>query len=361
MGNMIETNKTENYQITITDSNRINILKVWFMVMVVFIHSYSESINLNTGTVNFEIPYWLETLKYVISQCISRCAVPGFFMISSILLYRKPFSWKENMTKKVKTLLVPYILINSFWIVVYFICQHISKLSIYFSNENNIVSNWGIIGWLQAYGILGGYPITYPLWFIRDLFIINIFAVIIKKIIEKFGDFSALLLAVGLFANTSMVQSICFWGIGCFIVCKNIRLNMIDRINKGVLCVIYFSVIAGDVLTRGGKGNGIIHNMCIIVGIIFWFTCFTGFKRDRIIKVLLFISSYSFGIYLFHEMSLSFLQKICARLLPSSAVFQLMEYLLIPIIIVTGVLFFLVFLQKVCPRFYAVITGNRVQ
>lgn len=43
---------------------------------------------------------------------------------------------------------------------------------------------------------------------------------------------------------------------------------------------------------------------------------------------------YSFCIYLFHEMSLTVLKKLGMVLLPLTPVFQLIEYLLIPVIII---------------------------
>lgn len=358
---MIKTTPEKYYQITSTDSKRINVLKVWFTFMVVFIHSYSEGVNLSTGSVGFETPYWLEILKYTISQCISRCAVPGFFLISAILLYRKPFLWSENIRKKIKTLLVPYVLVNSLWIMVYFICQHIQGLSVFFSNESNIVANWKMMDWLQAYGVLGGYPLVYPLWFIRNLIVLNVLAPIIKKVVEKFPyPVLFLLLAVWVLGNNSfIVQSICFWGLGCFIVCRNIKISVADKINKYLLCIIYIFMMAGDVLTRGYVWHNIVHNIGILTGIVFWFVCCTEFAWDKWNRLLLFICSYCFNIYLFHELSLSFLQKISARLFPVTTAFQLLEYLLIPVVIVVGILIFSVIFEKMCPRLYSVVVGKR--
>lgn len=57
-------------------------------------------------------------------------------------------------------------------------------LSVYFANEENNVSSWGIIEWLD--GIIGfedSYLILYPLWFIRNLFILNLCANVIKWIV----------------------------------------------------------------------------------------------------------------------------------------------------------------------------------
>lgn len=44
------------YELTDSDSRRINILKVWLTIMVVFIHSYSADIRFSTGTVSVQMP-----------------------------------------------------------------------------------------------------------------------------------------------------------------------------------------------------------------------------------------------------------------------------------------------------------------
>lgn len=102
------------YYINEAESRRINIAKVWFTIMVIYIHSYSEAIKFTTGSVSINMPLEYEMIQYILSQAISRCAVPAFFLILSILLYRKQFLWKNNIKKKIKTLLVPYIILNGF-------------------------------------------------------------------------------------------------------------------------------------------------------------------------------------------------------------------------------------------------------
>ena len=76
-------------------SQRIDILKVWLTVMVIFIHIYSETIKLNSGNIVLDVPEWLSAVKWIVSQCICRCAVPAFFLISAFFLYRKPLCWNR--------------------------------------------------------------------------------------------------------------------------------------------------------------------------------------------------------------------------------------------------------------------------
>jgi surface polysaccharide O-acyltransferase-like enzyme len=84
--------KNTGYYLTADFSRRVSICKVWFTIMVLFIHSYTKTVFMNSGNVVLQVPRWLGLVKYVISENISRCAVPGFFVIAAVLLYRKEFS-----------------------------------------------------------------------------------------------------------------------------------------------------------------------------------------------------------------------------------------------------------------------------
>ncbi len=347
------------YNISDALSKRINILKLWLIIMVVFIHSYTTTVNFVSNDVSLVVPQWLEIVKYIISQCISRCAVPAFFMISAILLYRKPFKWKNNLVKKTKTLLVPYLILNTFWILFYFVCQHIPMLSDYFSNPDNIVAEWGIGKWISVYLFE---PFLYPLWFVRNLFLLNIFSKVIKFIVDKIPWLSLIVaFLVWYLLPFSVNKDTIFWVFGCFIVNKNINLNALDRIPKSLMWVLYAALIAADVITRNLFFNNYIHGIAVICGIIFFFVCLTDFKEGKFKSAVLAVSSYSFGIYLFHEQNLSILRKLCTKFLPQTALIQTLEYFLIPAFIIFACIILCMILNKIAPKFYAVLVGNRKQ
>lgn len=113
------TSGNHEMRITKEESWRISILKVWLTVMVVFIHMENE-ISTVGGTIT-SLPSWQDTLEFVISRAVSRCAIPFFFFLSAYLLYRKPFSYKQNIRKKARSLLIPYLILNTFWIVVFLV------------------------------------------------------------------------------------------------------------------------------------------------------------------------------------------------------------------------------------------------
>lgn len=140
------------YSFTSEESDRISILKLWLCIMVVFIHSSTLSeLYFVDKTVIQQIPAWLDWVSYIISRVISQCAVPWFFFLSGMLLYRKPFRWFDNIKKKTRTLFIPYLILNTFWIVFYAIAQHIPAVSVYFANPDRLVSNYNALDFADAY------------------------------------------------------------------------------------------------------------------------------------------------------------------------------------------------------------------
>lgn len=94
------------YNISKRMSKQLSILKIISIIMVVFIHA-NVAVHLNAN-VYWEESIGLDIFKYLISENISRVAVPMFFFISGILLYKNEFSYIDNLKKKIKTLMIPY-------------------------------------------------------------------------------------------------------------------------------------------------------------------------------------------------------------------------------------------------------------
>lgn len=358
-------NRRINYILTEDESRRIDILKVWLALMVVFIHSYSECMDFTTGSIQLDVPTWLHIVKYVVSQSISRCAVPAFFAISAILLYRKEFTWKDNLKKKFKTLVIPYLLLNTFWICFLWLVQQIEWVKTFFPDASLVISEWDIFDFINAYIGYTGYPLLYPLWFIRDLFVLNILAKLIKNVIDKFPMIiMCLLLIMWMFSVPTGVfcigtQAICFFSFGYYIVKYDIRISVVDNIYKPIIVICYLVLIALDVMTRGsGIFNGIIHQLCILVGICFWYRCATKIDSTTWNKKLLIVSKYSFFVYIFHEMCLTVLKKLGMVFLPLTPFFQVVQYFAIPIVIFGCCIIAGMLLEKYMPKVYFLLTGK---
>lgn len=296
-------------------SHRIALMRGILTLMVVNIHSINLVVHFQTGNVSWGNSPWLATIEYLFSEVVSRTAVPAFFFISALLLYKKEFKWIDNLKKKIRSLVIPYIIVNSFWIAVYLILQSIPSLSTYFTMDGYIIRNWDIIGWLKGYGIFSS-PLVAPLWFIRDLFVLNVLSKVIKRILNYAPTAFAILLLL-------------FWisPYNTHIFC----------LNKQALCFWSFGYIC-------------VH--------VFWFVYGTTIQKDSINRLLLLISEYSFGIYLFHQLTLNCINKVYAKLIPPSSISQLFGYLVIPSIVIAGCVLFSIFLKKYAKRLYCVLFGK---
>lgn len=350
------------YQISAAVSQRINILKVWLIIMVVVAHSSIDAVNFTSGNVTLITPAWLDILKYIVTQCIARCSVPAFFFISALLLYRKPYSYKTNLVKKIRSLLIPYLIINTFWIAFYFICQHVPFLSDYFSNPENMVAEWGAAEWLKAYALTQPLPLVYPLWYLKYLFLLNIFAVVFEKVVSKFPKLSFFaFLGIWLMMEESYItQAICYWGMGCAFVYNGWKLEDADKLPKKVVFLLYAAIMTVDTLTLDMVFHGFIHRFCFAFGVVFWYVCTTDFSNEKVLAFLRKFSVYGFSIYLFHEMNASIFKKICIKLFPVSALSQFLQFILVPTVLIICCVILSKLLMRFTPKLYGVITGNRV-
>lgn len=256
---------------------------------------------------------------------------------------------------------------NTFWIVIFSIGQNIPQTQIFFNNPNNIISEFNLIRWLQAYGINTQYPFLYPLWFLKNLFILNILAIIIKKIIDTIPRLSfIILMGLYLFLPSTGIYYIniidlFMWCLGYYIVKFKWNLNFFD--NKRYIKVIFIVCLLIRTLLKDSEIPIIsimIYRMNLLVNLIFWYSVFTKNINGNIQKIFFNYSRFSFGIYIFHEMALSFSKKVIARLFGNSFNIMLTQYIVLPIIIIIFSVSLCIFMNKYTPKVYALVTGSRL-
>lgn len=368
---------TEHYHLSDNESKAINIAKAFFSILVVFVHVYGESIWVFGNEEKLINPWWLEIIKITISKTIAGSAVPAFFVISAVLLYRKEFVWKDNIKKKCKSLLIPYLILNAFWIIFDSIPFSLEGIHRYL-HEGSYLLSWGVKDWEEAFiGIYSGYPCLYPLWYVRELLVLNILASIIKKLIDKLPEISlGVITALYLFINTKFVitcdgdgvynhnlTALFYWCIGYFLVKYQIHLDsFLKKFNIVALSISYIALISVSTFISHKEYDYLftVIRICIIVGVFFWFKVAFEIKSAKSIKSLLYLSSFSFSIYIFHEKALTYFRQIGILVLPNNSIFtSLLMYFLVPIIIICCCIVLSIFMKRFAPRFYSVITGSR--
>lgn len=340
------------YLITKKESRLINVLKVIAMFMVIFIHA--------SASVNHEMiseAKWLSDFKYLISGIISCSAVPIFFMISGMLLFRKDFNWFNNIKKKLKTLMVPYLIVNILWIMIFLIAYQIDVFKQFFFNQDWIIENWGVKQWVDAFVGYPKYPMVYPLWFLRDLFILNILSKIIKSVIDKYPKLTFLIMLFLWVINFNtqifflQYQAVLFFSLGYYLIKYNIRLSDFMKINYWLVVFLYLLFIIFEFLTR----SIYVHQIQILIALLFWICTAGRITNDKLLN----ISKYTFSIFLFHEWSLTILKKLFMKFISLNDMSGLLIYLFVPFLVIFLIIGASKIMEKYFARFYYLLTGAR--
>lgn len=154
-------------------------------------------------------------------------------------------------------------------------------------------------------------------------------------------------------------SSIVFFFFGYYFVKYSIHLSVIDDINKFVVLIVYIALIIVDFLTRDLFVNNSIHFFTILSGLSFFYSRTTIIANNRMNNILLFIANYSFSIYLFHEMSMTIIKKLLNKILPQSLFWQMIQFIIIPIIVFSLCLVISIVLDKYLHKFYSILVGKR--
>ena len=346
------------------ESDRIQIMRALCTVLVVCIHMNIQNIVLANGSGNFLFPEWLRTIQYILSECIGRAAVPFFFLCSSMLLYSKKFTFFDNVKKKFHTLFMPYFLCISLHILLFLIAQKLPFMAAYFYNGNNRIKGWDWIQWLDAYvgKMQRRAPFCEHLWFIRDLMILNIFALPIKKIVYRIpiisGVFCALLWITNAAPTFLDKQAIVFWIVGILLVKYKAGFQKVDKIPQWILYVAP-AFLAMDMILKANWLHQVVKVLSLvcllkITKMIYNRRFKTG--KGGVFKIL---SQYSLFIYMFHVIIISTMSKLAVRFIPQISLVQLTEYLTFPLLTVVFCVLAAEICRKICPWLYKTLVGGR--
>lgn len=342
------------YKIQKEESRRYDALKVVMCIFVLLIHSFSDKHPAEGGGYGFSY-----ACTFVISRIICDCAVPVFILISSVLLYAKPIGWWANVKKKCRSLLVPYLIFDSLWIVM-LLCKHILVRKLGMQVEDDVdLTTWSLFDWLDAYlGLSGNFkPVLTVLWYLRDLFILNLLAVPVKKLVDLL-PIPTLVLALAIWLldiPTPGIQaySLVFFILGCHMVKFGIHFQDIDRkADRYLLLTAYVILLVADIWLW--RENAYVDRAFILVSVVFWIRCSGRMLRfDKAIRLIL---PATFFIYLTHRFVYVIMQMVLEKLVLRSFI----VYVLKPSITLGALLAVFYLMRKLMPGVLSLMIGGRV-
>lgn len=352
------------------------------LVMLIHVNLYMEPIRL--GVVNLSSLTTMDAcnlFRASISHVLAHVAVPLFFFISGYLFFKRlqEWDWTEYATKlkrRVRTLLVPYLIWNTIAILVYVLIDKrmgsLSGVWDFIGQNGYLKLYWSAVSWngarLNWFGLpayMTG-PFLVPLWFLRDLMVMAVLSPLLWCLFRYLKGWGLLLivlchvslLGVQGFTSTTVV----FFGAGAY--CS---INGIDSTRwtwkfryyiYAAALVLWVAVTCcnGYLTPMGNK----LFPFFEIIGAMALFNLATALVRkgSRIHPLL---SGSAFFIYVTH--TVLFLRVGCAisrRVFSSGDALSLgAHYLLSALLTVALCVACYWLLRKVTPRLCSLLTGQR--
>lgn len=360
------------YKIDNRESKRITCLRAFCLVLVVFLHQYAGDTGIPNASGVVPDNEVLAGVQYIISRIVTFSAVPLFYLLSSVLLFSKEFTWSGNIKKKLKTLIVPYFLWITLYILAYFVGQTLPLTKIYFANSGRMIREMSAIDFLGAYvGYVGNGLFVNALWFLKELIILNLLASAIKQLVDKFPRFIFFIIVLlWVFDGTPIYfglnnQSICFFILGYYVVKYNMRMSTLDKIPVVEIILIYGISISLEYYyyLTGNDLRAPARSFTTVIGIVLLIQMSGKICRAADTKIpewIQTIATYSFFVYASHDFVQTMIKKISSNLLVQSDFVQLFEYFLTPIFTCAICIFVGAIIQKYAPALYSLLSGSRI-
>lgn len=337
-------------------SEKIKKMSFIMAFMVLVIHSTYDGIEA------YPFAYWFQNFfKYG----VCRVAVPTFFLFSGFLFFKSVGCWQECMPKvkkRISTLLVPYLLWNLIFVLIYFVLYLLPLQR--FVNNTQVVTV--ILAYLRDYDILGvlsylyfPQPVNVILWYVRDLFVFIILTPLLFLILNNRRSTEAFIAIIAVltcaFYNNTL-NGLFFFLSGAFIALH----KDLDWFSE--LCSKAFIPALGIymILSFYAPFNSIQNFTFLflhIAGVMSVWRLYDLFAyRIRIPEKYL---GYSFWVYCFHMPFYNILKKLNVALFGGGQFQYCLYFVISPIIAFVVIIGIGFFVRRYAPKVYGILTGNR--
>ncbi|WP_083767942.1 acyltransferase family protein [Methylibium petroleiphilum] len=164
---------------------RLQVIRFPLVVSVIFHHNgmgtvrLADGVNMSAGPLSL----WAQFIQGFISYGLGGIRMPTFFLISGYLFFTgfdRGGDWlSKKLASRTRSVLFPLLIWNAIAIVLLLIAQNAGPTRVLFSGAGAWSQSIIGFGWFDYVNALLGIrsdPILYPLWFLRDLFLMCLLA-----------------------------------------------------------------------------------------------------------------------------------------------------------------------------------------
>ena len=352
-------------------SRSIDWLRFPCAAAVVLLHAFGQPLAGN-DCISFRYGAY-DTIRILFSEGLCRIAVPIFFFISGYLFFVRlehwdTKAWVGKLKKRVKTLLVPYLLWNiiAFLMLLAIDCgkMMIKNCPPQFQDLQSLFCNAG--GLRLFWDAKSGYPLNDPLWFIRNLLVFVTVAPIIFLFLKKLKimGLSLLYIAYQLCQGTIAVlwlEGLFFFSFGAFfsICMKDFYLCFTKfRYIPAIVCVLLLIAI---VFTYSDfpVSCEVCRRLLTLIGTVAVIAIVGKYADNGRLKGIQLLSKSSFLVYAAHGLILPYLLFAMRRTLPQTQLVLILDYFIAPFLTIIILVFAYKLLNRLMPKTSLILLGGR--
>lgn len=347
-------------------SEMIDMLRFPLIILVVFVHMAPSEQQMLSW--NLDGHSLFMSISEIVSHHIGQLAVPFFFVFSGYFFFLKSKSWSvsiyaDQLRKRVKTLLIPYI----FWNIIIVVIILVLQITFSFVGQGSN-ANYTALKTNTIFDVLWGLPINIPLWYIRDLMVMVVLSPLFYYFFNTTRDLGLFILALFYlsafesgFPGLSST-AIMYFGLGTYMGMYKVDARPFClRYGKLFLflAVLFLLLDLHFINHFFSKYFYRAFLLCVLPAI--YFVAIRSAKGGRLTSKLISLAPTVFFIYAVH--TIYFLDKLKALWLKTplsaSGWGMLMGYLLIPFICVCIILIVYYVFKKILPKTLSLVTGSR--
>lgn len=369
----------------------IQFLRFPLSVMAVFIHSFGaiDGAIAPCMVKDYSGIDWYNIIRILFSHVFPSVAVPTFFFISGYLFFYKTnmsiSSYMKKINSRIRTLLVPYIL----WISIYILSFMMLRYILYLRGCGlNIVDYFKDNGWLDLYWSCNVWegsnniwrnwygmespafsaPALVPFWFVRDLMMMVVISPIIYFLIKKNKNITLTILSFCYLTNLWIpitginINGLFFFTMGSYLAIK--RKNILDVFRRvKLLCYVLYLVLLPIMIYYDASKTVLgatIYPFFVLIGVIVVFNIADQLLYHRLVKPL--FANTAFFIYAFHGIWVVELYHRISTILTdqSCVLYGIILYLSVPIFSIITCLIVYYIMRRYASKILAILTGERV-
>ncbi len=331
---------------------------IWLSFIMSILVMYIHANNLrNVGLLySYKSIDWI--LTRIISDGIGSVAVPFFFMLSGVHFFTfhdgskgSIEEIKNKMIKRIKTLVIPYVLWNLFCFLFYYVLTHTAAVR--FMNDTSVVELTAV----NLFKAVILHKNNFPFWYLQDLILFILFCPVIYAILNHkwLSKLTLLLLALLSVAIYSNISGLFFFVMGGYIAFyhREVIEKTCDNNILKCLCVV---ILLALIVLKYMNLELLFHVLLLVSPLAVWIA-FENFKFPR---AKWFIKQ-SFFIYACHVIPITIIMKVIAKLsIKMKSDFACaVAYLITPWITLFIIYIIASLLNKFFPRIYKILSGGR--